>query len=54
MEMKDSSSQEQPPIVKRAYEKPRFRYEHVFVTTALSCGKSNPIDAKCSGNPTAS
>ncbi len=24
---------------KKAYEKPAFRYEKVFVTTALSCGK---------------
>lgn len=26
-----------PP--KKAYEKPSFRYEKVFVTSALSCGK---------------
>ena len=24
---------------KKPYEKPSFRYEQVFVTTALSCGK---------------
>jgi hypothetical protein len=24
---------------KKPYEKPSFRYEHVFVTSALSCGK---------------
>jgi len=24
---------------KKPYEKPAFRYEQVFVTTALSCGK---------------
>jgi len=24
---------------KKPYEKPSFRYEKVFVTTALSCGK---------------
>jgi hypothetical protein len=26
-------------IEKKAYEKPGFRYEQVFVTSALSCGK---------------
>ena len=25
---------------KKPYEKPSFRYEQVFVTTALSCGKT--------------
>ena len=49
MEMKDPSSQESQPaiIVKKTYEKPRFRYEHVFVTSALSCGKINPLDKGC-------
>jgi hypothetical protein len=26
-------------IEKKTYEKPGFRYEQVFVTSALSCGK---------------
>jgi len=41
MSMNDSSS-DQPRTaesVKKPYEKPAFRYEQVFVTSALSCGK---------------
>ena len=32
---------------KKPYEKPSFRYEQVFVTSALSCGKVNPSDFNC-------
>jgi len=41
MAMKNSSSEEPRPaaIEKKPYEKPGFRYEQVFVTSALSCGK---------------
>jgi hypothetical protein len=28
-----------PATNKKPYEKPSFRYEQVFVTSALSCGK---------------
>jgi hypothetical protein len=37
----DNSSTEsfQPAAAKKPYEKPSFRYEQVFVTSALSCGK---------------
>lgn len=40
MNMNNTSS-EQPatPETKKRYEKPSFRHEQVFVTTALSCGK---------------
>jgi hypothetical protein len=34
-----SSDDRQTASVKKPYEKPSFRYEKVFVTTALSCGK---------------
>ena len=34
-----SSDTPQTPATKKPYEKPSFRYEQVFVTTALSCGK---------------
>jgi hypothetical protein len=33
--------------IKKPYEKPTFRYEHVFVTSALSCGKVSPTQATC-------
>lgn len=39
---------------KKPYEKPSFRSERVFVTTALSCGKVNPGVLSCSGNLSAS
>jgi hypothetical protein len=32
---------------KQPYEKPSFRYEKVFVTTALSCGKVGPNQLGC-------
>jgi hypothetical protein len=49
MEIEDSSSQEQQPaaIVKKAYERPGFRYEQVFVVSALSCGKISHLDNNC-------
>jgi hypothetical protein len=35
---------------KKPYLKPAFRYERVFVTTALSCGKVNPTQGSCISN----
>lgn len=42
MAMNQSSSEEPRPaaIEKKPYEKPGFRYEQVFVTSALSCTKT--------------
>ncbi len=34
---------------KKPYEKPSFRFEKVFVTSALSCGKTG-TQAQCSLN----
>jgi hypothetical protein len=34
---------------KKPYEKPNFRCEKVFVTTALSCGKTSPVTPSCRG-----
>jgi hypothetical protein len=41
MALNQSSSEEQrsAAIEKKPYEKPGFRYEQVFVTSALTCGK---------------
>ncbi len=36
-----------PASNKKPYEKPSFRYEKVFVTTALSCGKIGTISSGC-------
>jgi hypothetical protein len=33
--------------VKKPYVKPAFRYEQVFVTSALSCGKVQPTEFNC-------
>ncbi len=39
---------------KKPYQKPSFRYEKVFVTTALSCGKVTNGGFQCNTNPKAS
>lgn len=36
-----------PATNRKPYEKPSFRFERVFVTTALSCGKLSTISANC-------
>jgi hypothetical protein len=33
---------------KKPYERPGFRYEQVFVTSALGCGKTDPTQPGCS------
>ncbi len=42
MAINHSSNDEPRPaaIDKKPYEKPAFRYEKVFVTSALTCGKT--------------
>jgi hypothetical protein len=35
------------PKRKKPYHKPAFRYEKVFETTALSCGKTSATQASC-------
>jgi hypothetical protein len=48
----ENSSPEQSqaaPATKKPYEKPSFRFEQVFVTTALSCGKTG-TQGQCSLN----
>jgi hypothetical protein len=35
---------------KKPYQKPEFRYERVFETMALSCGKVNPTELQCRFN----
>jgi hypothetical protein len=41
------------PVTRKPYEKPSFRYERVFVTSALSCGKTIS-EGQCSGRTSAS
>lgn len=52
MAMKDFSSDKPPATstLKKPYEKPSFRYEQVFVTSALTCGKHDPNMGTCGLN----
>jgi hypothetical protein len=49
MDSKQSPSDTSNAVTKKPYEKPSFRYEKVFVTTALSCGKTSPVTPSCRG-----
>jgi hypothetical protein len=49
MAMNNLSSNDEPrtpATKKRPYERPAFRYEQVFVTSALRCTKT-PVDQHC-------
>jgi hypothetical protein len=53
--MNDSSSDNsRTSVSKKPYEKPSFRFEQVFVTTALSCGKVSSTQQACIQRPSAS
>ena len=55
MTMNDMSSDSpRTPLIKKPYEKPSFRFEQVFVTTALSCGKIGTTQSSCVARPSAS
>ena len=55
MDMKELSSDTlRTAVNKKPYEKPSFRHEKVFVTTALSCGKINVTQGSCAANLSAS
>ena len=45
-----SVSTETQSSAKRPYEKPEFRFESVFETRALSCGKMHSNQAQCHFN----
>ncbi len=53
MTINHSSSDEPRPaaIDKKPYEKPGFRYEKVFVTSALTCSKTG-TEGQCMLGPT--
>lgn len=48
LEQKDTAKT--PPAKKKPYQKPSFRYERVFETMALSCGKIHPTQFQCRFN----
>ena len=55
MAMNDSSSDNsRTSVTKKPYEKPSFRFEKVFVTTALSCGKVGATSQDCIQHSSAS
>jgi hypothetical protein len=41
---------ESPGAGKKPYQKPEFRFERVFETMALSCGKVSPTEFQCRFN----
>jgi hypothetical protein len=41
---------EKPGGGKKPYQKPEFRFERVFETMALSCGKISPTEFQCRFN----
>jgi hypothetical protein len=43
-------SGEPQPAAKKPYQKPAFRYEQVFETMALACGKVNATQSQCNFN----
>ena len=52
MAMNNSSSDQSctATTTKKPYEKPSFRFEEVFVTTALACSKITATNANCGLN----
>lgn len=38
------------PVKKKTYQKPSFKYERVFETMALACGKISPTQFQCRFN----
>ena len=44
-----AQSEIQPPA-KKLYRKPEFRFERIFETRALSCGKLASTQGQCSRN----
>ena len=45
-----SSDKPRTPVKKKPYEKPSFRHEQVFVTSALTCGKVTSTQSGCGLN----
>lgn len=42
--------QDAAPGAKKPYRKPEFRFERVFETRALACGKQSTTQAQCAHN----
>jgi len=48
--LKDRQVIQQRTHTKKTYEKPSFRFERVFETSALTCGKTDPFSDMCKRN----
>jgi hypothetical protein len=46
----EKNASDNPPVAKKPYLKPEFRYERAFETMALSCGKIRATQALCRFN----
>jgi hypothetical protein len=46
---KNERSPDSERRLRRPYQKPAFKYERVFETMALSCGKIDPTAGPCLG-----
>ncbi len=46
---KQIAGEKKSPQPKKTYQKPGFRYERVFETMALACGKT-PIGGRCAAH----
>jgi hypothetical protein len=44
---KEKKSESNDPPMKKPYQEPAFRYERVFETMALMCGKIAPTTPHC-------
>jgi hypothetical protein len=49
-ELRDRQVIQQVTHIKKPYEKPGFRFEQVFETSALTCGKIDPTSGMCKHN----
>lgn len=47
--MQEKTTTEIRPV-KKSYQKPKVRFERVFETMALSCGKIEPTQGNCNSN----
>ena len=48
--MTGAISSNEPTRAKKPYQKPEFRFERVFETRALTCGKVNVTQSSCAHN----
>jgi hypothetical protein len=50
----ERAAAEMQHTAEKPYQKPEVRFERVFETTALTCGKTNPTQGQCVFNLSAS